>query len=173
MGGMIGQTLAIECPDRLSSLALVNTTPKYSDDQRNQWKERAASILADGIEQIYHDLICRWFTDQALKNGIHSVRYFANVFRSFDQRSFASVTAAKCELDTLQHLGNIPLPTLVVAAPVDPGVPRAVSELLAASIPKASLEWLQPARHLASLEHVERFDQMLAAHLRAAKADSS
>ena len=34
MGGMIGQTLALAYPERLHSLALVNTTPIYSDAQR-------------------------------------------------------------------------------------------------------------------------------------------
>ena len=165
MGGMIGQTLAIEHPDRLMSLALVNTTPKYSEAQRTQWRERAREVLANGIEPIHEDLMHRWFTGHGLSSDLAGVRYIADVIREFDRRSFASITAAMCDLDTLQHLGKIRVPTLVVAAPDDPGVPREVSELLAASIPNASLEWLHPARHLASLEHVERFNHLLQAHL--------
>lgn len=168
MGGMIGQTLAIEHPDQLSSLTLVNTTPKYSNAQRSQWQERAKHVLTNGIEPIHEDLMRRWFTDQALRDGLEGARYIADVIRRFDRRSFASVTAAMCELDTLQELGSIRIPTLVVAAPDDPGVPREVSERLAADIPNAKLEWLHPARHLASLEHVETFNQLLQAHLQSA-----
>lgn len=165
MGGMIGQTLAIEHPERLLSLALVNTTPKYSDAQRTQWRQRAAGVLANGIEPIHADLMQRWFTDDALSAGLDGARYIGDVIRGFDPRSFAAVTSAMCELDTVDQLGLIRVPTLVVAAPDDPGVPREVSESLAASIPDAWLEWLHPARHLASLEHVEKFNGLLQSHL--------
>lgn len=107
----------------------------------------------------------RWFTDEALAAAHAGARYIANVIRSFDRRSFASVTAAMCELETLYKLTQITAPTLVVAAPEDPGVPRDVSELLADSIPNASLHWLHPARHLASLEHVKTFNDLLRTHL--------
>ena len=165
MGGMIGQTLAIEHQSRVLSLALVNTTPRYTEAQRDLWRERAASVLADGIEPIHDDLMRRWFTDAALADGLPGAHYIAEVIRKFNRRSFASVTAAMCELDTVDRLANISVPTLVVAAPDDPGVPRETSELLAASIPDASLEWLHPARHLASLEHVDVFNRALRAHL--------
>ncbi len=173
MGGMIGQTLAIEHPDRLLSLALVNTTPKYSEAQRTQWRERAGDVLANGIEPIHDALMQRWFTDEALRDGLAGARYIADVIRDFDRRSFASITAAMCELDTLQQLNQIRIPTLVVAAPDDPGVPRDVSERLASGIPAAKLEWLHPARHLASLEHIEAFNRLLTTHLQNAIANDT
>ena len=173
MGGMIGQTLAIEHPERLSSLALVNTTPRYSAAQRGQWQERAASVLEEGIEPIHGDLMRRWFTDEALSEDIPGARYIDEVIRHFDRRSFQSVTAAMCELDTVDNLSGINVPTLVVAAPDDPGVPREVSELLAAQIPNATLEWLHPARHLSSLEHVETYNRLLAGHLAQASSIGS
>ncbi|MEM7059439.1 MAG: alpha/beta fold hydrolase [Pseudomonadota bacterium] len=166
MGGMIGQTLAIEHPQRLHSLTLVNTTPKYSDVQRDLWRERAEGVTKNGIEPIHEDLMRRWFTDHALDSGLPGATYIAEVLLSFDRRSFASVTAAMCDLDTIDSLPGILTPTLVVAAPDDPGVPREMSELLAARIPNASIHWLHPARHLSSLEHVDAFNELLRAHLK-------
>ena len=110
----------------------------------------------------------RWFTDQALADGNPGARYIAEVIRNFDRRSFASITAAMCELDTTDRLSTISMPTLVVAAPDDPGVPRDVSEQLAKRIRDAHLEWLHPARHLASLEHVEAFNELLSRHIQKA-----
>ncbi len=165
MGGMIGQTLAIEHPERLLSLTLVNTTPRYSEAQRVLWRDRAAPVLNEGIEPIHSDLMHRWFTDQTLSDGLPGARYISDVIRGFDRRSFVSVTAAMCELDTVERLPGIQMPTLIVAAPDDPGVPRDVSEMLAAQIPNARLEWLHPARHLSSLEHVDEFNLVLRSHL--------
>lgn len=167
MGGMIGQTIAIEHGDRLASLALVNTTAKYSSAQRDLWRQRAAQVLAEGIEPIHGDLMSRWFTDAAGQRPPPGYRYIAEVIRHFDRRSFDSVTAAMCELDTVARLPDITAPTLVVAAPEDPGVPPEMSELLALKIPNASLHWLSPARHLATLEHVDSFNTLLANHLAA------
>ena len=57
--------------------------------------------------------------------------------------------------------------SLVVAAPEDPGAPREVSEKMAALIPDAELHWLEPARHLSSLEHPERFNAIVRGFLAA------
>ena len=160
MGGMIGQTLALEHPDRISSLALINTTPEYSDAQKVLWRERAEVVLREGIGSVQAALMERWFTDEAIANSLPGYSYMHDVVSRFRPESFDAVTAAMCELDTTTRLGNIGVPTLVVAAPDDPGVPPELSETLAREIPDAQLHWLKPARHLATLEHVETFNEL-------------
>ena len=66
-----------------------------------------------------------------------------------------------CHLHTTSRLPRIAAPTLVIGSPKDPGAPREVTEKMARLIPNASLEWLTPARHLASLEHPERFNALV------------
>ena len=165
MGGMIGQTLALTFPERLASLALVNTTPRYSSAQRVAWRERAATVLNDGMAAVHDDLMRRWFTDDAIESANAGYLYMADAVHRFLPQSFDAVTAAMCQLDTTERLGEILLPTLVVAAPDDPGVPPELSEKLAQDIPTSELHWLTPARHLATLEHVETFNRLMRAHL--------
>ncbi len=165
MGGMIGQTVAITNPERLVSLALINTTPSYSPSQRVAWRARAEVVLRDGIASVHEDLMRRWFTDAAIVGGNAGYLYMADVVHRFSPRSFDAITAAMCQLDTTKRLGEISVPTLVVAAPDDPGVPPELSQMLARDIPHATLHWLTPARHLATLEHVETFNRLLRSHL--------
>ena len=165
MGGMIGQTLALEHPDRIASLALVNTTPVYSDEQRSAWRERAQRVLRDGIGAVHDGLMTRWFTDAAIAGDNPGYRYMAKIVHRFSPQSFDAVTAAMCELNTVERLAQISVPALVVAAPEDPGVPPELSQLLAAKIADSELHWLTPARHLATLEHVPAFNRLLKAHL--------
>lgn len=160
MGGMIGQTLALEHPDRISSLALINTTPEYSDAQKVLWRERAGIVLTEGIGALQSSMMERWFTDEAIANDLPGYRYMNDIVSRFRPESFDAVTAAMCELNTTSRLGGIRVPTLVVAAPDDPGVPPELSETLAREIPDAQLHWLTPARHLATLEHVETFNEL-------------
>lgn len=166
MGGMIGQTVAIAHPERLHSLALVNTTPLYSAAQRDAWRERAAIVLDQGMAAVHDGLMRRWFTDEAIATGNAGYRYMAEIVCRFAPESFDAVTAAMCQLDTTDRLRHIAARTLVVAAPEDPGVPPELSQLLATEIPNADLHWLSPARHLATLEYVDRFNDLLRSHLK-------
>ncbi|MFY0611748.1 MAG: alpha/beta fold hydrolase [Hyphomicrobiaceae bacterium] len=167
MGGMIGQTVALSFPQRLASLALVNTTPTYSEAQRVAWRERAGVVLRDGMAAVHEGLMQRWFTDAAISNGNAGYQYMVDAVHRFPPESFDAVTAAMCQLDTTARLSDIRVPTVVVAAPDDPGVPPELSEKLAHDIPGAQLHWLTPARHLATLEHVDVFNDLLRAHLMA------
>jgi len=161
MGGMIGQTLALEHSERLESLALINTTPEYSDAQKVLWRERAEVVLNNGIDAVQAALMERWFTDEAIANNHPGYLYINDVASKFRPESFDAVTAAMCELNTTARLRHIQVPTLVVAAPDDPGVPPELSETLARNIPNAELHWLTPARHLATLEHAGTFNELM------------
>ncbi|MDA1311556.1 MAG: alpha/beta fold hydrolase [Proteobacteria bacterium] len=160
MGGMIAQTLAIEHPRRIASLMLVNTTCLYTDAQRVLWRERADKALDGGIEAVHAVLMDRWFTQDAADRQVPGYRYMAETFRRFKPASFGSVIEAMCGLDTVARLPGIKVPTMVVATPDDPGAPTEISKKMAASIPGAALHWLEPARHLATLEHPERFNAL-------------
>ena len=66
-GGMIAQTVALDHPDRVASIALVNTTSEYSDDQLQAWRDRAALVLRDGMEAVREPLLARWLTADAAR----------------------------------------------------------------------------------------------------------
>ncbi len=165
LGGQIAQTFALAYPERLASLILVNTTCEYTDDQVAMWRARARQALEGGIEAVHGPLMARWFTAQAGHRRIPGYRYMEEAIRKFSPESFQAASEAMCGLRTTERLGEITAPTLIVATPDDPGAPREVSEKMANLIPNATLAWLEPARHLSSLEHPDRFNLLVRAFL--------
>ena len=165
LGGQIAQTFALDYPERVASLILVNTTCEYSEDQVALWRERARQVLEGGIEPLHAALMTRWFTDEAAEEQPPGYRYMADAIRRFRPESFSAAAEAMCGLNTTPRLPQIAAPTLVIGTPEDPGAPREVTQKMARLIPGASLEWLTPARHLSSLEHPERFNALVRAFL--------
>ena len=165
LGGQIAQTFALDYPERVASLILVNTTCEYTEDQVALWRARVRQVLEEGIEPLHATLMARWFTDEAVAGQPPGYRYMADAIRRLSPRSFAAAVEAMCHLHTTPRLPRIAAPTLVIGTPEDPGAPREVTEKMARLIPGAALEWLTPARHLASLEHPERFNALVRAFL--------
>ena len=162
MGGMIGQNIALRFPERLLTLGLVNTISSYNDIGRQTWRNWIVTIRQDGVESMHDDLMKRWFTPEALRNQIAGVKYMSNAYKSFSDEAFEYIAHAVIEdLHYSELIKQIKLPTLIVASPEDPGIPRKASEFLNEQIIGSRLEWLSPAHHLATLEHPERFNQIL------------
>ncbi len=162
MGGMIGQNIARRFPHRLASLGLITTTCMCDEAEQQLRRDRMAAVRRDGIEGQHDRNMARWFSDQALRDQIPGVRTMSAAYRSFTPQAFEWISHAILhDLNYAADLKRITAPTLIVASPDDPGVPREVSELMRDEIPGAEFAWLSPAKHLATLEHPERFNQMM------------
>lgn len=167
MGGMIGQTLALTQSSRLLSLTLANTPSRYTKEQVLLWQERADQVAKHGIESVKPALMERWFTDEAAVHRIAGYEFINQVFSEFSAKSFAAATAAVSTIDTTDKLHTIKVPTLLFGSRDDPGVPIEVTEYMAKQIADCRLHWLSPARHLATLEQVGMFNQLLKEFLQA------
>lgn len=161
IGGMVGQHLGFRYGNRLRSLTLLNTAPRYAPAQQQLWRDRAAEVLDRGTEHLHDTMMRRWFTDREIDSSGPGYRYMSAAFRRFHPETFAACALAMADLDTVNQLSKIRIPTMVIAAPDDPGIAPEMSELLATQIPGAVLHWLTPARHLASLENAKKFNSQL------------
>ena len=60
IGGMVGQWLAINAPDRLSHLILANTTPRVADPPGMEARRKA--VLQNGVASVVDTAMRRFFT---------------------------------------------------------------------------------------------------------------
>ena len=70
-------------------------------------------------------------------------------------------------VDTTARLGQVAVPTLVLAGELDQGTPVAMAEVLAQAIPDARLEVIAHASHLAAVEQPEAFAASVAGFVQA------
>lgn len=167
LGGQVAQTFTLRFPEAVDRLILVNTTCQYNEHEVAAWRGRANRALGGGMTALQTELLKRWFTEDAAKKRIPGYVYMEQIVKSFHPHSFAWAAEAMCMLNTRKRLQEIVSPTLIVASHDDPGAPPELTQSMAESISDCQLEWLEPAKHLSSLEHPERFNELLVQFLRA------
>jgi len=150
LGGAIGQWLAINAPDRLSALVLANTSPHFVP--RANWEARIRTVSEKGMAGIVDTAMQRFFSSENVArndtyaNGVRSVLLGTNPV------GYLGCCAVLRDFDGMQSLGNIRVPTLVIAGNRDVSTPwEGHGEILAKEIPDAQVLRLDAA-HLSNVE---------------------
>jgi 3-oxoadipate enol-lactonase len=154
LGGAVGMRLAIDSPQRVEKLVLCCTSPRFGEPE--QWRERAATVRAQGLEPLVDVVMARWFTP-----AFAAVGAFREMFLSIDPEGYARCCDALASWDVRSELGRIAAPTLVIFASEDPVTPPSVGELLSSGIAGARFEVLEQAAHLANAERPDLFNRLL------------
>ncbi|RKQ92173.1 3-oxoadipate enol-lactonase [Solirubrobacter pauli] len=162
LGGMTGQWLAINAPERIEKLVLLCTSPKMGPAQ--VWIDRAKTVREQGTEAIVDGTFERWFT--ADYRAEHDLSALRDMFVGVDDEGYARCCGIIETMDLTDGLPNISAPTLVIAGAQDPATPPAEhAEVIAGAIPRARLEVLDPAAHLASVERADDVTRLIKEHL--------
>ena len=177
MGGAIAQCLAVEAPDRVSSLTLVDTTAALSDAPAGLpgIEPELLAHLAAAREQPDPDwadcatVVERLVEDQRafMRGGFEETRVRAIVEqiveRSVDVAAMVNHAQVAPGREAQGSLADIAAPTLVVHGTADPLFPFAHGEALAAAIPSARLLPLPGVGH--ELPPPAEWDRFVAALL--------
>lgn len=164
LGGMTGMWLASEVPDRVRALALCCTSAHLPPVQ--MWRDRAATVRADGMAAVADRVVVRWFT----AGFVHAHPEVVAAGRQSLLRTPAEGYAGCCEaiatMDLRDRLPAITARTLVLAGADDPVTPPSPhAETIAAGIPGAALVVVPDASHLAPLARPEACTPLLLDHL--------
>ncbi len=128
LGGLVAQHFAATQPARVDKLVLIDTTPRYTDESRRMWAERAAIARSAGVASLIGGLLRIWFTDAFVAADPAAVRYVRETLTrcSGEGYSLACEALAAAELRPLAH--EIKAPTLVVCG--EQGIPAFLDAVL-------------------------------------------
>lgn len=159
LGGMIGQWLGANAPERLTQLVLANTSARFPAPELMEARRKAA--LADGMSSFAGAALQRGFLAESLVVDYPWVASMRNVLLSTNPVGYAGCCAAIRDLNQVDLLAKVRVPTLVIGGDRDISTPWAGhGDVLADTISGAKSVVL-PAAHLSNLERPEAFSAAL------------
>lgn len=158
MGGLIGQYLGINYPNRFKKIVLSNTGAKIGNDER--WNGRIETISKNGMQAIVDDTMERWFTEDFRKQNPQRVAETHAMFLRSDVQGYSNCCCAIRDADFRNQLQNLTVETLVITGDEDPVTNVEQAEFLVTNIPNATLKVLH-ARHLAATELPKEYAETL------------
>jgi 3-oxoadipate enol-lactonase len=164
LGGMVGMWLAANAPERIDRLVLLCTSPFMPPPAL--WQERSRSVLdAGSVEPLADAALERWLTaDYAAANpGVRA--WVRTMLVDTPATGYAACCGAIERMDLRPSLPSITAPTLVISGAQDPSTPPSDQALIAAAVPGARHEILDPAAHLAAVERADDVNQLILEHL--------
>jgi 3-oxoadipate enol-lactonase len=156
MGGMVGQWLGANAPDRVEKLVLSNTNSYYAD--KAPWDDRIKAVRENGLAQLVDMNMQRWFSEDFRKRAPDVLARMNGIFLATDPVGYVGCCAAIRDMDFRASNPSIKAPTLVIVGAKDPATPPAQGEAIAKQIPGAKLASLDAA-HIANLEQPKAYTE--------------
>jgi 3-oxoadipate enol-lactonase len=150
MGGMVGQWLGANAPERVDKLILSNTHSYYPD--KAPWNERMTTVRDKGLTAIVDLMMERWFTKEFRERAPDQIARMGAMFLKTPAEGFLGCCAAVRDMDLRDTHARITAPTLVIVGLKDPATPPAAGEEIRKRIKGARLAALDAA-------HISNFEQ--------------
>jgi pimeloyl-ACP methyl ester carboxylesterase len=160
MGGMIAFQVALEAPEMVKSLVIVNSGPEFV--------LRSPRDIIRGLQRL---LIVRLFgmrrMGEALSKSLFPKeeqgelrRLFVERWAENDRQAYINSMRAIVGWSVADRLGEIDCPSLIIAADQD-YTPVSLKETYVARMPQAELVVIADSRHATPVEHPEQFNKVL------------
>ncbi|OEV04264.1 alpha/beta fold hydrolase [Streptomyces oceani] len=163
LGGAIGAQLALDHPNRVSSLALVSSSARHSTP--DAWRQQGVVIRTNGLEPVANGTPERWFTSSFAGAQPAIVDWAVQMIRTTDPGCYIASCELLAAFDIRTQLSRIGVPALVMAGAEDQLTPPADARALVAGIPDARLAIVPGASHLVPVEQPGAVTELLIRHL--------
>ena len=162
MGGMVGQWLGANAPQRIDRLILANTSCYYPDP--TNWNNRIKAVTAGGIASVADAVIAGWLTADFRERSPQIAQRMKDMLIASPMQGYIACCEALRTLDQRELLPRIKASTLVIAGRKDMATPVEVGEYIRAHIPGASMTLLDAA-HISNVEQPHEFTEAVVGFL--------
>jgi 3-oxoadipate enol-lactonase len=156
MGGMVGQWLGANAPERIDKLLLSNTACYYAD--KEFWSGRIKFIREKGLKELVGPNMERWFTKEFRERSPQIIEPMMRTFVSTPLDGYVACCEAVRDMDHRDLLARIKPPTLVIAGIKDPATTVENAEFIRSRVPGAKLALIDAA-HIANVEQPKAYTQ--------------
>ena len=160
MGGMVAQEVVARRPELVSRLILCGTSPSFGkpdgDWQREFISQRTAPLDAgQTMADLAAVLVPQMIGPGSLPEG---VKLATHCMSGVNAAAYRRALECIVTFDRRANLGNIHVPTLLVAGEHDRNAPSAVMQKMAGAIAGSTFIEMKGIGHLQNLEAPEEFD---------------
>jgi 3-oxoadipate enol-lactonase len=156
MGGMVGQWLGANAPDRVDKLILSNTNFYYAD--KGPWNDRIKFVSDKGLEPMVDANMQRWFTEGFRKSATQQMARMREMFVATKVPGYVGCCEAIRDMDFRSSNPRITAPTMVIVGAQDPATPPSAGEAIKQQIPGAKLTSLDAA-HISNMEQPKAYTE--------------
>ena len=154
MGGMVGQWLGANAPERFNKIILANTSCYYPDP--TNWHNRIKAVREGGLKAVADAVIGGWLTADFREREPETTAKMKAMLIASPVEGYLAACEALSTLDQRALLPKIKSPTLVIAGRQDNATPVAAGELIRSNSPGASMTLLDAA-HISNVEQPYAF----------------
>ncbi|MCU4519760.1 3-oxoadipate enol-lactonase [Acinetobacter schindleri] len=158
MGGLTGQWLAINRPERFNQVIVCNTAAKIG--QEKAWLERATLVREQGLTPIASTAAGRWFTEAFVQSNPDIITKLSNDLGAGSPEGYASCCEALAKADLREQLKQVKIPVFIIAGQQDPVTTMEDGLFIQKQIFNSQLFNIN-ASHISNLEQPEDFNNTI------------
>lgn len=163
MGGMAGQWLLANAPERLDRVVLANTSA--TTGPASAWEERLAILKTNGVAGLIDGIMARWFTPDFAAAHPDTVAAIRALVLKTSPEGYAACGLALRGMDLQAQIRGATPPTLVIAGAHDAGTTPEQARFIADALANAQMLTLDAA-HLSNVAQAQAFTEAVVSFLR-------
>jgi len=154
MGGMVGQWLGANAPDRINKLVLSNTS-SYMEDKK-LWNDRIKFARDNGLAAMVGANMERWFTAGFRARAPQTIERMKQMFVATNLDGYIACCEAIRDMDFRASNAKVKAPTMIIIGRHDPANTPAAGEAIHQQINGSQVAILDTA-HIANLEAPQKY----------------
>jgi pimeloyl-ACP methyl ester carboxylesterase len=158
---MVALTMALSAPERVASLVLADTSARSDAETAAGIKSVSSVAVTSGMQAAAENVRAATFSAAAIAESRPHVQEWEEQFVATDPYAFSIAMDAIAELDVLDDLPRISVPTLVLVGAEDVLQPPEQARAIASAVPGAELRVIEGAGHLSNLDQPQVFTDHL------------